>query len=139
MRTYTKLVQTYMIKINLPCPCFTSSLSDFWHFAGKWCIVEWVSGFTDALRDINRFAEFYKCLGCIWATLVTVKNQPAFLSAWNWRSKQKKGARKAIVALARKLLIYTSLLKQAPLFDESCFEAKHKSCEKNRFLGTYGN
>lgn len=55
-----------------------------------------------------------------------------------WRSKQKKGARKAIVALARKLLIYT-LLKQAPLFDESCFEAKHKSCEKNRFLGTYGN
>ena len=29
-----------------------------------------------------------------------------YLSAWYWRIKQKKGARKAIVALARKLTCY---------------------------------
>jgi transposase len=34
-----------------------------------------------------------------------------YLSAWYWRIKQKKGAKKAIVALASKLLviIYTML------------------------------
>ena len=53
-----------------------------------------------------------------------------YLSAWYWRIKQKKGAKKAIVALARKLLviIYT-MLKQGTLFDESCFETRRKHCE----------
>ena len=56
-----------------------------------------------------------------------------YLSAWYWRIKQKKGAKKAIIALARKLLviIYT-MLKQCTLFDESCFEARRKSCEQKQ-------
>ena len=56
-----------------------------------------------------------------------------YLSAWYWRIKQKKGAKKAIVALARKLLviIYT-MLKQGTLFDESCFEARRKNCEQKQ-------
>ena len=47
--------------------------------------------------------------------------------------KQKKGAKKAIIALARKLLviIYT-MLKQGTLFDESCFEARRKNCEQKQ-------
>ena len=63
-----------------------------------------------------------------------------YLSAWHWRIKQKKGAKKAIVALARKLLviIYT-MLKQGTLFDESCFETRRKHCEQNSFLVIYGN
>ena len=47
--------------------------------------------------------------------------------------KQKKGAKKAIVALARKLLviIYT-MLKQGTVFDESCFETRRKHCEQKQ-------
>lgn len=50
-----------------------------------------------------------------------------------WRIKQKKGTKKAIVALARKLLviIYT-MLKQGTLFDESCFETRRKNCEQKQ-------
>ncbi len=82
---------------------------------------------------------------CSWAGLCPDNNESAwkrntYLSAWYWRIKQKKEAKKAIVALARKLLviIYT-MLKQGTLFDESCFEARHKNCEQNSFPGTYRN
>ena len=56
-----------------------------------------------------------------------------YLSAWYWRIKQKKGAKKAIVALARKLLviIYT-MLKQGTNFDENCFEVRRKNCEQKQ-------
>lgn len=71
---------------------------------------------------------------------VIVGKRNTYLSAWYWRIKQKKGAKKAIVALARKLLviIYT-MLKQGTLFDESCFEARRKIVNKNSFSGIYGN
>lgn len=48
-------------------------------------------------------------------------------------SNRKKCAKKAIIALARKLLviIYT-LLKQGTLFDESCFEVRRKNCEQKQ-------
>lgn len=44
-----------------------------------------------------------------------------------------KGAKKAIIALARKLLviIYT-MLKQGTAFDESCFEARKKKQDQNQ-------
>ena len=56
-----------------------------------------------------------------------------YLSAWYWSIKQKKGAKKAIIALARKLLviIYT-ILKQGTFFDESCFKVRRKSCEQRQ-------
>lgn len=56
-----------------------------------------------------------------------------YLSGWYWRIKQKKGAKKAIVALVRKFLviIYT-MLKQGTLFNESCFETRGKKCEQKQ-------
>ena len=75
---------------------------------------------------------------CSWAGLCPGNNESAgkrntYLSAWYWKIKQKTGAKKAIVALARKLLviIYT-MLKQGTLFDESCFEARRKNCEQKQ-------
>ena len=68
-----------------------------------------------------------------WATQFVELFCTYYLSAWYWRIKQKKGAKKAIVALARKLLviIYT-MLKQGTLFDESCFETRRKRCEQKQ-------
>ncbi len=70
---------------------------------------------------------------CSWAGLCPGKNESAgkrnpYLSAWYWRIKQKKGAKKAIVALARKLLviIYT-MLKQGTVFDKSYFEVNWRN------------
>lgn len=70
---------------------------------------------------------------CSWAGLCPGKNENAgkqnpYLSAWYWRIKQKKGAKKAIVALARKLLviIYT-MLKQGTVFDKSYFEVNWRN------------
>lgn len=56
-----------------------------------------------------------------------------YLSSWYWKLKQKKGSKKAIVALARKLLviIYT-MLKQGTDFDDSCFEARRRQHEQNQ-------
>ena len=56
-----------------------------------------------------------------------------YLSAWYWRIKQKKGAKKAIAAPGRRLLviIYT-MLKQGTLFDENCFETRRKNCKQKQ-------
>ena len=73
---------------------------------------------------------YIKSMLCEIAWVIAGKRN-TYLSAWYWKIKQKKGAKKAIVALARKLLvlIYT-MLKQGTLFDESCFEARRKNCEQ---------
>lgn len=64
---------------------------------------------------------------------VSAGKRNTYLSAWYWRIKYRKGAKKAIVALARKLLviIYT-MLKQGTLFDENCFETRRKNCEQKQ-------
>ena len=56
-----------------------------------------------------------------------------YLSGWYWRLKQKKGSKKAIIALARKLLviIYT-MLKNGTYYNESCFEIRRKNCEQKQ-------
>jgi len=56
-----------------------------------------------------------------------------YLSTWYWRLKQNKGSKKAIIALARKLLviIYT-MLKSGTFYDEGCFEERRKNCEQKR-------
>lgn len=75
---------------------------------------------------------------CSWAGLSPGNNESAgnrnsYLSAWYWKLKQKKGSKKAIIALARKLLviIYT-MLKYGTNFDESFFETQRKMHEQNR-------
>jgi len=60
-----------------------------------------------------------------------------YLSGWYWRLKQKKGAKKAIIALARKLLviIYT-MLKKGTMYDESNF-ASRRITQENRLVNHY--
>ena len=69
--------------------------------------------------SVTKGNPYIKSMLCEIAWVIAGKRN-TYLSAWYWRIKQKKGAKKAIVALARKLLviIYT-MLKQGTLFDES--------------------
>ena len=82
-----------------------------------------------------RFAPTTVCrrTPCREPIVPSVYHKSTNKSAWYWRIKQKKGARKAIVALARKLLviIYT-MLKQGTNFDENCFEVRRKNCEQKQ-------
>lgn len=82
--------------------------------------------------SITKGNPYIKSMLCEIAWVIAGKRN-TYLSAWYWRIKQKKGAKKAIVALARKLLviIYT-MLKQGTLFDESCFETRRKKCEQKQ-------
>lgn len=82
--------------------------------------------------SITKGNPYIKSMLCEIAWVIAGKRN-TYLSAWYWRIKQKKGAKKAIVALARKLLviIYT-MLKQGTLFNESCFEIRRKSCEQKQ-------
>ena len=82
--------------------------------------------------SITKGNPYIKSMLCEIAWVIAGKRN-TYLSAWYWRIKQKKGARKAIVALARKLLviIYT-MLKQGTNFDENCFEVRCKNCEQKK-------
>ena len=82
--------------------------------------------------SVTKGNPYIKSMLCEIAWVIAGKRN-TYLSAWYWRIKQKKGAKKAIVALARKLLviIYT-MLKQGTLFDESCFETRRKHCEQKQ-------
>ena len=56
-----------------------------------------------------------------------------YLSNWYWRLKQRKGAKKAIVALGRKLLVIIfTMLKNGTYFDETYFEQRRQHCEQRR-------
>ena len=82
--------------------------------------------------SVTKGNPYIKSMLCEIAWVIAGKRN-TYLSAWYWRIKQKKGAKKAIVALARKLLviIYT-MLKQRTLFDESCFETRRRNCEQKQ-------
>ena len=56
-----------------------------------------------------------------------------YLSGWYWRIKQQKNSKRAVVALARKLMviIYTMLKTKTP-YNEDCFEERKKKCERRR-------
>lgn len=56
-----------------------------------------------------------------------------YLSSWYWKMKQRKGSKKAIIALAHKLLviIYT-MLKTNSTFSEQCFEIRKAKSENKR-------
>lgn len=69
---------------------------------------------------------------CEVAWTVT-RRKGTYLASWYWRVKQRSGAKKAIIGLARKILviIYT-LLKQNISYDEDSFEAMKINHEKKR-------
>ncbi len=82
--------------------------------------------------SVTKGNPYVKSMLCEVAWVIAGKRN-CYLSAWYWKLKQKKGAKKAIIALARKFLviIYT-MLKYGTNFDESFFETRRKMHEQNR-------
>jgi hypothetical protein len=81
---------------------------------------------------ITKGNPYVKSMLCEVAWIIAGKRN-LYLSRWYWRIKQKKGAKKAIIALARKLLviIYT-MLRNGTFFDEMLFESRRASAEQQR-------
>jgi transposase len=63
---------------------------------------------------------------------VIVNHKKLYLSGWYWRLKQRTGSKKAVVALARKILviIYTMLKTNEPYNEERFLERKKISEQK---------
>lgn len=63
------------------------------------------------------------------------RQKKSYLCAWYWKMRQRRGHKKAIVALARKLLviIYT-MLKTDTMYDESCFDIRRQQTEQKRVV-----
>ena len=56
-----------------------------------------------------------------------------YLSKWYWKVKQRRGGKRAIVALARKILVIIyNMLKNDSDYDENCFELVRVKQEKVR-------
>jgi hypothetical protein len=61
-----------------------------------------------------------------------------YLSSWFWKVKQRRGAKKAIIALSRKLLVIIyNMLKDGSEYNEEKFEIvrqKQSDRHKNRII-----
>lgn len=81
---------------------------------------------------INKGNPYLKSMLCEIGWVISGK-RTLYLSGWYWRIKQRKGAKRATIALARKLLtlIYTMFKTGVP-YDEDCFEQRRKRCERKR-------
>jgi len=81
---------------------------------------------------INKGNPYIKSILCEAGWIISGK-RTLYLSGWYWRVKQRKGAKRATVALARKLLtlIYT-MLKTGEPYNEDCFEQRRKQSERKR-------
>lgn len=82
--------------------------------------------------SVTKGNPYVKSMLCEVAWVIAGKRR-TYLSSWYWKLKQKKAAKKAIIALARKLLviIYT-MLKQGTVFNEACFETRRQKHEQNQ-------
>lgn len=81
---------------------------------------------------INKGNRYLKSMLCEVGWIISGK-RVLYLSGWYWRVKQKKGAKQAVVALARKLLyLIYSMLKIGVPYNEECFEELHKHSERKR-------
>jgi len=82
--------------------------------------------------SITKGNPYIKSMLCEVAWVVAGKRN-TYLANWYWRIKQNRGAKRAIIALARKLLvmIYTMLKSQQP-FDDSRFEQRRQQCQEKR-------
>ncbi len=81
---------------------------------------------------INKGNPYLKSMLCEVGWVISGK-RTLYLSGWYWRVKQRKGAKRATIALARKLLalIYT-MLKTGTPYNEECFEIRRKQSERKR-------
>jgi len=68
---------------------------------------------------------------CAWAA---VRMRNTYLSKFYWKIKQRRGTKKAIVALARKILVIIfNILKNNDAYNEEKFEAAREKQEYFRF------
>jgi len=82
--------------------------------------------------SVNHGNPYVKSMLCEIAWVVAGKRD-SYLSKWYWKLKQRKGAKKAIIALGRKLLIMIyAMLKKGALYDKGCFEQRRKQLENKR-------
>jgi len=81
---------------------------------------------------IGKGNNYLKSMLCEISWVICGKRK-LYLSGWYWRIKQRKGAKRAVVALARKLLsiIYT-MFKTGQPYNEDCFKLRRKQCEQKR-------
>jgi hypothetical protein len=54
-----------------------------------------------------------------------VRIRKTYLSGWYWKTKQRRGGKKALIALSRKILtiIYSLLKDQEKSYDEKMYES----------------
>ena len=81
---------------------------------------------------INKGNPYLKSMLCEVAWVIAGKRN-TYLAGWYWRIKQRKGAKRATVALARKLLvvIYIMIKNKVP-YDEESYEARRQQNERKR-------
>ena len=81
---------------------------------------------------VNHGNPYVKSMLCEIAWVVAGKRDTN-LSKWYWKLKQRKGAKKAIIALGRKLLVMIyAMLKKGTPYDEDYFEQRRKQLENKR-------
>ncbi len=81
---------------------------------------------------INKGNPYLKSMLCEVAWVIS-SHREIYLSGWYWRVKQRKGAKRATVALARKLLaLIYSVLKTKNPYNENFFEERRKRSERKR-------
>ena len=82
--------------------------------------------------SVNHGNPYVKSMLCEIAWVIAGKRD-SYLSKWYWKLKQRKGAKKAIIALGRKLLVMIyAMLKKGTVYDEDCFEQRRKQLEYKR-------
>ena len=77
---------------------------------------------------INKGNACLKAMLCEVAWVIA-SHRKLYLSGWYWKVKQRKGAKRAVVVLARKL--YTILRTRTP-YNEESFDIRRKQCERKR-------
>ena len=86
---------------------------------------------------INKGNPYLKSMLCEVAWIIASKRN-TYLSAWYWKLKQRKGAKRAIIALARKILVVIYvMLKTGKPYDETNYEQRKLACEQkqvNRYI-----
>lgn len=72
---------------------------------------------------------------CAWGA---TRQRNSYFNSWYWKVKQRRGAKKAIVALGRKMLtVIYALLTTGTLYDESSFsriKEKQEDLRKNKLI-----
>ena len=82
-------------------------------------------------QRVTQGNNFLKTMLCEVAWVIA-SNKKLYLSNWYWRLKQRVGTKRAIVALARKLLVIIyAMLKSNQFYDERKY-LEHKEADKQR-------